>query len=47
MATASHRRRRDGKAGKTDGLVKVGSIDPRIMTADGKTGRRRTMKFVK
>ncbi len=30
---AIHRRRRDGKAGKAEGLVKVGSIDLRIMTA--------------
>jgi hypothetical protein len=47
MAVASHRRRRDGKAGKADGLVGVGSIDLRIMTADAKTARRRTTKFVK
>jgi hypothetical protein len=47
MALAIHRRRRDGKAGKADGLVRVGSIDMRIMTADGNTGRRRTTKFVK
>jgi hypothetical protein len=50
MATAIQRRRRDGRAGKAgsaDGLMGVGSIDLRIMTADGKTGRRRTTKFVK
>ena len=37
MALAIHRRRRDGMAGKADGLVRVGSIDLGIMTAGGKT----------
>ena len=35
IVRATHRRRRDGRTGKSDGRVGVGSIDLGIMTADG------------
>ena len=47
MATAIHRRRNDGKAGGSDGMAIVGSIDPRIMTADCLAPGAEPRSFVK